>query len=199
MIESTFDWNDPAQFESLYAIAEQWEPLRQRYIGLLEGVSLDSADVKQAIKNHRLMQRLEREQHPPIEPPPAERVKDCLARSEAGQLQAWWHLNCKLTLSPQSTHYGGDHEFIISDMPGWRDADEEIRGRIVAAAENYLKVAEPFVSEWLGTGSFNRADYAAYRALVLLRETRPEIYDCLGPDLWKKWAPVVAAVDRLTG
>ena len=50
MIESTFDWNDPAQFESLYAIANQWEPLRLRYIGLLEGVSLDSAEVKQAIK-----------------------------------------------------------------------------------------------------------------------------------------------------
>ena len=199
MIESVFDWNDPAQFESLYAIANQWEPLRLRYIGVLEGVSLDSAEVKQAIETHRLLKSLEREPQPPIEPPPAERVKDCLARCEAGQLEAWWHLNRELTLSPRSTHYGGDQDFIITEMPGWRDADEEIRNRIVAAADKYLKVAEPLVSGWLGTGTYQRADYAAYRALILLRETHRETYDHLGPDLWRKWVPVVAAVDRLTG
>ena len=71
-------------------------------------------------------------------------------------------------------------------MPGWLEADEEIRSRILAAAEKYLKIAEPLVSEWLGTGSYQRADYAAYRALILLREKRRVAYDRLGPDLWKK-------------
>ena len=39
MIQSTFDLNNAAQFEALYPVATQWEPLRRRYIGLLEGVS----------------------------------------------------------------------------------------------------------------------------------------------------------------
>ena len=166
---------------------------------MLDGVSLDSDEVKRAIETHRLMKSLDREPRPLIEPPPAERVKDCLGRFESGQLEAWWHLNLELTLSPRSTYYGRDHDFIITEMPGWLEADEEIRSRILAAAEKYLKIAEPLVSEWLGTGSYQRADYAAYRALILLREKRRVAYDRLGPDLWKKWAPVVAAVDRLTG
>jgi hypothetical protein len=199
MIQSTYDWKNAAQFEALYAIATQWERLRQRYAGLLDGLLLESADVKQQIENHRLMEQLDRRRRPLLEPPPAERVKDCLTRFEAGQLEAWWHLNCELTLSPQSTHYGADHNFIITAMPGWRAADQEIRNRIIAAAESYLKNAEPLVSEWLGTNEYKRSDYAAYRALVLLRETRRAAYDGFGPDLWRKWAPLIAAVDRLTG
>ena len=82
-------------------------------------------------------------------------------------------------------------------MPGWCDADEELRNRILA--ECYLVNAEPLVSEWLGTNEFRRADYAAYRALILLREMRRDVYRGFGPELWKKWAPVIVAIDRLTG
>jgi hypothetical protein len=199
MIESTFDWDDPAQFESLFAIATQWEQLRQRYIGLLDGVVLDSAEVKQGLENRRLMKELEREKDPPLDPPPIERVRDCLKRYESGELAAWWHLHLEMTLEPQSTHYGGDQEFLISGMPGWRDADAQTRARIVAAAESYLDNAQPFVSEWLGSGSYRRDDYAAYRGLILLQQSAPEIYCELGSELWRKWAPLVAAVDRLTG
>ena len=62
-----------------------------------------------------------------------------------------------------------------------------------------FKKHEPLVSEWLGTATYNYSDYAAYRALILLRQTRREVYDGLDHDLWRKWAPLVAAVDRLTG
>lgn len=145
------------------------------------------------------MEQLARERPPPIEPPPAQRVKDCLARFESGRHDAWWHLNFELTLSSQSTGYLIDHDFLIMKMPGWLAADEEIRNRIILAAERYLRSAEPLVSEWLGTGSYKYSDYAAYRALILLRQMRREIYDGLEHDIWRKWAPVVAAVDRLTG
>ena len=111
-------------------------------------------------------------------------MKDRLARFESGQLEAWWHLNCELTLSPESRHYGADQDFLITKMPGWLAADEEIRIRIIAAAAQYLQYVEPLVSEWLGKGSFKRSDYAAYRALILLREARREIYAGLGA--WKK-------------
>ena len=173
--------------------------LKQRYASVFEGVSLDSVEAKQAIEYRRLMEQLERGRRPPIKPPPAERVKDCLNRFESGQLNAWWHLNCELTLSPESTHYGADQDFLITKMPGWSEANEETRNRIIATAESYFRNAEPLVSEWLGTNEFRRADYAAYRALILLREMRRDAYDGLGPNLWRKWAPVVAAVDRLTG
>ena len=145
------------------------------------------------------MEQLDRQRRPPLKPPPAERVKDRLTRFEAGQLEAWWHLNCELTLSPQSTHYGADHDFIITAMPGWRAADQEIRNRIIAAAESYLKSAEPLVSEWLGTNEYKRSDYAAYRALVLLRETRRDLLRWFRARSLAKMGAGGRAVDRLTG
>jgi predicted NACHT family NTPase len=184
--------NSSGQFEALYPIAAQWQPLKRRYIGLLEGVPLDSAEARQARENQRLMEQLARQKPPPIEPPPDQRVRDCLARFESGQLDAWWHLNFELTLSSQSTHYLVDHDFLITKMHGWLSADEETRNTIISAAERYLRNAEPLVSEWLGTGSYKYSDYAAYRALILLRQTRREVYDGLDHDLWRKWAPLVA-------
>ena len=84
-------------------------------------------------------------------------------------------------------------------MPGWIAANEETRNRIISAAERYLRNAEPLVSEWLGTGSYKYSDYAAYRALILLRQTRREVYDGLNHDLWRKWAPLVAARRQANG
>jgi hypothetical protein len=143
MIQLTFDSNSAGQFEALYLIATQWQPLKRRYIGLLEGVPLDSAEAKQARENQRLMDQLARKKPAAMEPPPAQRVRDRLARFESGQLDAWWHLNFELTLSTHSTHYLVDHDFLITKMPGWLAADEETRNEIISAAECYLRNAEP--------------------------------------------------------
>jgi hypothetical protein len=197
MIECTFDLNNASQFDAFYPIAARWEPLKRRYAGIFEGVRIDSAEAVKAKELLALRRRLERRRPPPINPPPAQRVKDCLARFENGELDAWGDLNLQLTLSTDSTHYGADQDFLITKMPGWHDADEEIRTRIAAAGERYLREAEPSVSEWLGTTSYYRSDYAAYRSLILLRQTRWKRYEKLGLEVWRKWAPLVAAVDRL--
>ena len=74
LIESVFEW-DPADFEILYEIAIAWEPLNEKYKGLIDGILLDSADATQ-MRNHYL-QLLELNSHRPplLDPPPAERVR----------------------------------------------------------------------------------------------------------------------------
>ena len=198
LIDAVFNPWDPSQFEAFYDIAMRWPLLHQRYDHLLDGVPLDSARARDMRQYHQLELQHQRLSSSTVDPPPADRVRMCLEKFEAGEMDAWWRLNLELTLEPTSTHYDELQSKIIK-MPGWIAADEATRCRILAAARIYLTDAQPLVKKWLGTNAYQRGDLAAYRALILLKEVAPEGYDRLAPLVWAKWAPVVVAVPKETG
>lgn len=193
MIETVANLNE-ANFEALYEAAGKWEPLRRRWAWMFDGVALDSPEAKQLRDNYEMMRRLDEERLPPITPPPVERVRACLEQFEAGDLSAWWKLNLEMTLAERQTHYGSDLQYFITELPGWKAADETTRERISTAAEKYLNDGTSEIDAWLGTTTFRRADLSAFRALLLLRELRRDAYETLPPVVWKKWAPVIVAV-----
>jgi hypothetical protein len=199
MLDSTFDRDNQAHFDALYDAATGWPELRQTFEWLLDPVPLDSPRAEQAREHLRLAEQLRQDPRPPLDPPPRERVRALLDRFEAADLEAWWQLNLDLTLEANSTHYGLDHDYFITSMPGWRDSDEDTRQRILSAAERFLSDGEPRVRNWLGTNQFDRYDYAGYRALLLLREREKGVYDLLPNGVWQKWAPVVLAVQTEIG
>jgi hypothetical protein len=92
MIEITCRLNDGSDFEALYEMAGKWPLLRRRYVGVLDGIPLDSADASYLRDLHRQMEEFRENRPPPVEPPPAERVAGLLAQFEAGDWQAWWRL-----------------------------------------------------------------------------------------------------------
>jgi hypothetical protein len=196
LIEAVFNPWEPPQFETFYDIAMRWPLLHQRYEHLLDGVALDSSRARDMREYHDL-ELHHQSLRPPVDPPPADRVRECLERFEAGDMNAWWWLNLELTLEPTGTHYDELQSRIIK-MPGWVAADEPTRSRIFAAARKYLAAAQPLIKEWLGTNAYQRGDLAAYRALILLKDVDPEAYNGLAPEVWAKWAPVVVAVPKET-
>jgi hypothetical protein len=198
LIEAVFNPWEPSQFEAFYDIAVRWPLLHQRYEHLLDGVALDSPRARDMRQYHELELEHQRLKPSPADPPPADRVRMCLERFEAGDLDAWWRLNLELTLEPTSTHYNELQSRIIK-MPGWVAADAATRSRILAAARKYLADAQPLVKKWLGTNAYRRGDLAAYRALILLKDVFAEAYDRLDPEVWAKWAPVIVAVPKETG
>jgi hypothetical protein len=192
LVQAALNLNDEAHFNALCEAASHWPLLRSKYTALFDGVPLDSPLARQEKEHHRLMcERVER-RRPSVDPPPAQRVRECLDRLEAGDIRAWWQMNRELTLTPESTHYS-DLDYRITDMPGWVEADQATRERIVASAIPFLEGAKPTVDQWLGK------DSVIFSALVLLRELQPNIYDRLDLALWRKWAPLVVAVPQGTG
>jgi hypothetical protein len=199
MIEMTFDRDDPAHFDALYNGAIKWQPLWNHYRGVFEGVPLDSVDAKQLRQNLKMMNELRDKRPPPVTPPPAERVANLLDKFEAGGWRAWSQLNQELTLTPTSTVYGDALEYAITRMPGWITADERTKQRIVSAAEKYLAIGETSITQWIGTTSLYFDDLAAYRALIVLKELKPAVYDVIPAATWAKWAPAIASVPKHTG
>ena len=198
LIQAVFDPWEPPQFEALYDVAMRWPLLHQRYDHLLDGVPLNSPRAAEMRQYHELELEHHRLRPPPLDPPPADRVRMALETFQAGDLRAWTQLTFDLSLEPASTHYD-PFQYKIIAMPGWITADEATRQQIVIAAQKYLIDAQPQVSKWLGKNTYRHGDLSAYRALVLLRDVDPQAYERLDLAVWAKWAPVVVAVPKETG
>jgi hypothetical protein len=198
-VQSALDLSDDAHYAALYDAAEHWPLLRSKYSGFLDGVPLDSTMAAELKEWHRMETERTGRPRPTVDPPPAQRVRECLDRFENGDVNSWWQMNRELTLEADSTHYGSDMEYRVARMPGWTEADEATQRRILVSGLQFLERAVPTVDQWLGKNSVNYSDLAAFRALVLLREFLPAAYSELDPALWRKWAAVVVAIPQETG
>jgi hypothetical protein len=199
-IERTFVVENVAHFEAIYAAAERWPALRARYAHWFDGVRLDSPGAVQARAQQEQLRELEKDRRPPLVTDLSNQILARLAEAEDGRWQAWWRLTCYLQLTPQS-RAGGDHfDYFITAMPGWRDADETLRRRIVASAERYLAEAETSIDDWLGQEPMPiyANDVAGLRAFILLSQVSPEGYGRIAGPIWQKWAPVIVGLPRKT-
>ncbi len=201
LIENAFDRDSIAQFETLYATAVRWPLLWSRYIVVFEGVRLDSLEVAQARSTQRQMEEFRESRRPPLVADPAGQVLARLDQFESGRPQAWWQLNADLTLTPTSLQVGDPLQYFITEMPGWKSADDAVRQRILAAAERYLTLGETSVGEWLGKSPMPvyLNDLAALRAFVLLKQEAPLVYAAIPTAVWQKWTPAIVGLPRTTG
>lgn len=191
LIEAVASFLIPDHFERLYAAAEKWPLLYQRFVGVFEGVPLDSLEARQARDNQRQMESFKEKKRPVLSPPPADRVAAALAGFEGGKWRDFFLLNLHLTLEPDSTGYWSERTYVITGLPGWISADDLLRERIVKAAERYLSVGKTHVAQFIGKGQA-RSDTAAFRALVLLKEQDAPAYARVSQAIWEKWAPGIA-------
>jgi hypothetical protein len=197
LVVCAYNTDDTRQFEQLQTAASRWALLYGRYRYLFEGIPIDSPEAQQAKETHQMMQSFKQTAPPLLTPSPTERIADALERFEAGTWRAFWWLNLHLTLTPTSQYYGSDLEFDLTSLPGWAQAVAPTRERIVKAAERYLMVGKTSVMNWVATNHCSHNDYAAFRAFLLLLRLNPSAYDRLALEVWRKWAPAIAALPVL--
>jgi hypothetical protein len=199
LIECAFVVGNTDHFEALYAAAERWPALRARYAVWFDGISLYSPAAAQAREQQRQLQALENSLPPPIAPDPRKEVLARLVQAEAGRAAAWCELTLFLTLTPESRDFGTGLDYFITAMPGWADADETLRRRIVAAAERYLTDAETSIDAWLGHNPLpiHQNDVAGLCAFILLKQVSSEGYARIADKTWRKWAPVIVGLQRI--
>lgn len=134
-----------------------------------------------------------------LDPPPKTRVLDCLDRIEGGDPSEWVGLNSELQLKETDTDYRLGLEDDLTQLPGWEDAEEQTRIRIVRAALAYLRTWQPNGWRWIGTNQFPYSDTAGYRALVLMSNHDPTALDDLPLNLWREMAPVILGYPMSAG
>jgi hypothetical protein len=198
LIRSIVDLYDPSQFDAVYEAAERWPLLWETFRFTFEGIPLESHDAQQLRRHFKAASERQKQSRPPIAPEPAIKIAEELDKFDNGDTDAWWRLNLYLTLTPASTYFGSDLAYSIAKTPGWLNAGESTRRRILNAAVQYLGRAENSAEKWIAKSPqpLVRSDISAFRALLLLKSYDQSIYEKLPSDVWKKWAGVVVAIPR---
>jgi len=195
LAEWVFCSGDREHLEAILRGIPKSPSLAKKFARILEPVALDSPRAARMRESFQDGQRRRREQgeRPVLDWLPRDRVAHYLQRFEDGELDAWWVLNREMTLEDTSTHYGSGPSCDLTLLPGWRNADENTRQRIAAAAHRYIleRAAKP--EEWLAQDKVYFPDLSAYKAFLLLAKTSPAVLTELQPEVWRKWAPVFLA------
>jgi predicted NACHT family NTPase len=201
LIDRLYVFANNAHFDLIYNACRSNAALAETFARFLGAVPLDSLEAKEQRETYYryLAWQEKREKREKLFPPPTARVATCLAWVEGGNADAWWRLNEEMTLEPYSTHYEDLLKTDVRELPGWKEADEATRTRIVEAARQHVLESKPNAEEWLGTNQYPYSVSYSFHALCLLEYEVPGFVAELSPALWRKWTPVIYAYRSDTG
>jgi predicted NACHT family NTPase len=194
----------PAHVEAVCGASLTLPLLAQAFSRLLEPIPLHSPEAQELKRAYYARQ--ERQRPPakpvPLDPTPAVMVRQLLEQYESDHLDAWWQLNRVLTIEPESTHYGNELAADLTTLPGWQEANEPTRTRIVEAARHYIfarahqaqNMLQERLHTWIGKSlTIDFPFYSGYRAFLLLLRERPKLLEKIPPIVWQQWAPMLAS------
>lgn len=181
--------------DAVFYASEQNPILAQKVAHTYAPIVINSEEAQEMRASHFKWKALEerRQNRPKIEPSPSERVTLLLGKCESGDYAAWWQLNRELTLEPDGEGYHDELEADLTQLPGWQNADDVTRQRIIEAAKQYVLYGNPQTDQWLGTNKIYFPAFAGYRALLLLFHHMPDFISTLTDEIWKRWAAIVVA------
>jgi predicted NACHT family NTPase len=191
LIRGKLDWRNSNQLSALIVVSQYNSVLKLEFLSDLEPIELDSQRAAQEKINYLELENRSkpRQQKPLLSPTPKQRVLEVLERIESGQPQLWWQLCREMTLT--STHYDITVKPDITDSPGWKEAEEDTKARIIETAKTYIDKGSPETQEWIRTNNFLSSAFAGYQAFHLLQKQQPEFISTVSTDLWTKWIPVI--------
>ena len=183
------------QVEAVLVACENNSTLKAQFIADIEPIELASLEAQKAKAEYLEKQKWndKNRYNLPLIPPPKERVLQALEQFESGDCVWWLSLCFEMTLEPNSTHYGEPFESSLTSFPGWIEAEDSIKERIIRAARLYLEQGNPENQAWIGTNTFDRSAMVGYQALRLLLEKAPNSISTISTHEWAKWTPIILA------
>lgn len=186
------------EFENLDAVLTVSQTnltLRKEFESVIEAIELGSLRAQQEQARYLEQQEGldEGEQQPLLKPSPRERVLETLSKIEPDQSNLWCSLCFELTLEIDSTHYGDPFGSSLTNLPGWIEAEDSTKEKILNAARLYLSDGDPENQAWLGTNNFRYSALLGYQALSLLLQKAPSFIFTLSAEEWQKWTAIILA------
>ncbi|AMA10259.1 NACHT domain-containing protein [Picosynechococcus sp. PCC 73109] len=190
LIKQSFNYQDVGQIIEILEATISSDILKVILSNSIDAINISSAWAN-TLRNNYIRQN---QMNPPLlEPPPKDQVLECLEKLEAGDLSAWRQLNMNLALKPDGTHCDSEFELDLTKFPGWQEAEEATRRRIIEGAKKYVQQYDDVDYSWIGTGTFNELTLANCRVFLLLLKESFDFLESLSPEIWQRWAPIIIA------
>ncbi len=177
-------WDSPDNFSAWLRVCDD-EPVKS-ILGNQRSVELASDEAKELRNAWRLrVDRSRQRESLPLDPSPSERVLHALRLAETKEIKHFRTVCRELTLEPTNTHYGGGERF-LTKTPGWQEAGEETRLRIVEVAKEYLSI-EGIATEASRDVSPNSFHVDVLGAMWLVLECEPRWLKSRPEAWWTDW------------
>jgi hypothetical protein len=195
-----FDIGDAKQVERIHAAYRTYPVAKEVFGRLIEPVRVDSAEAKEARKQIAKRRQFEQEMSSRVArqsekraPDPRNLVDKSLIESESGDPIGWWRLTLYMTLDENGEQACTEYESDLKKTPGWKSTDVVNRAKMVEAAKQYVLEPASEATAWLPGHAWDRPTLAVYKAFGLLLSEDAEWVHGLSGDVWRRWAPVIAA------
>jgi hypothetical protein len=163
---------------------------------LFQPVPLDSELVKW---ERRSREDLLKENNIQVAPALQPRCETALTSIENGKADDWLRLISEMSLDQGGIRYMAFRQMDIEKLPGWLQAPDEMRSRIIAAAKTYLTLTDfPSINEFPSNQIMNGAS-AGVNALALLQIVEPSYLEAQPAGFWIRWIPSLIGDGRARG
>ena len=153
---------------------------------LFNPVPLDSEFAKW---ERRTQADLFKENNIQVAPALLPRCEAALEKIESGEADEWLRLISEMSIDEGGTRYMAFRQMDVDKLPGWLQASDEMKLRIVAAAKTYLtQTTFPTINEFPSRQVMNGAS-AGVNALALLQLMEPSYLEAQTADFWIRWIP----------
>ncbi len=168
-------------------------PLLDEMAPELGPIWLGSPQEEACRKSLEMHKQIVSRSRPPLDPPPATRVAESLARCTTGEALSWDRLLWELTLPDGATRYEIDYQPVI-DMPGWQRLNDDERESVLQCAQTWVFDYPLSEAEMrLADGKLAYAHIATYLALCFLADLRPDWLAEADETLWRRWLVATVA------
>ena len=192
--------------DDIYRACNRNEKLKKEFEEIFAPVKLNSEKAKkqkesyeESTKWRREDEKEEAERNKPVNPSPMESSLISLGKIEKGKFNSFIELNYQMMFLPNGWSEKSEFESDLTKLPVWKDADENVKKKIIKAAKEYIKKGNPQDDEWIGSDSYNYSALSGYKALVLLNKFEPEFIGSLQKNIWEKWAAIIYHYPRGNG
>jgi predicted NACHT family NTPase len=187
------NWKSADSLSAIIDVAKKNSALEAEFSEFLEPIDLNSPRAEEARREYIECQKLSSQgnHQKPLNPPPNIRVLRCLDQLENGSVDAWRHLCLEMNLMPTSTPYVHSLTVDLTTLPGWIDADEGTKLRIIALAREHVSKTEPETDTWLIKNSIPDSATADYQAIWLIAVCDFDFISKMSADIWRKWAAII--------
>ncbi len=193
LIQRVFFWRDYTHLEIMYEAMQDDPLLTDKFWSYYE-TDLRSEETQKRRENHqRSLQRKEERlamTRPPLDPPVSERILRLLEKCENEDSRFWSNLSWVMLFNDDGTRHF-DYEPEIRNLPGWQNADEDVRRRIFEAGMGFLSEQEPQYENWFSEESTYWHAISGYKALFTLARFLQNASVPVPCEILQKWVSII--------
>ncbi len=124
-------------------------------------------------------------------PPLSERIQQLLDLGLSGRPDLFWDLDRHLSINAQGYSDSNGLHSDITQLPGWKQADETTRTRILDLAEQVVVTLEPTSLQGVDLHTYHHTNTSTICAFQLLLDQRPVFIKALPVEIWTTWAEAI--------